>query len=272
MQQKIESLSNAVQNYSRQVHGQIEFYGKVVDESNQSIEGANIEFVWAHIWPLAEGTSSTNTISDSEGLFSLAGVVGANLGVQVSKNGYYNVRSLNNEEFNYSSLPGMTPFQPDPNNPVIFHLRKKGVGADLISATLNVKVPRDGTPVYVDFLNQKFGADGQMQTSQIKPPYESWKQATMWSFKMEIPSGGFIGQNDEFPFEAPESGYQRTAEFDFKTGQTDWKTYFTTNYYFSFGNPPRYGRLTVETDISWGGARITYVVNPTGSRNLEPAQ
>ena len=105
MQQKLGSLSNAVQNLSTQVHGQIEFYGKVIDENNQPIEGANIEFVWAQMFPLPEGTPSTNVISDREGLFSLSGAFGARLGVHVSKAGYYYVRNLNVDSFSYSTLP-----------------------------------------------------------------------------------------------------------------------------------------------------------------------
>jgi len=269
-QHRLESLSNIVQNWSALVHDQIQFYGKVVDESNQPIEGAGVRFVWAQMWPLPEGTPSTNVISDQEGLFSITGVVGSRLGVHVSKGGYYYVKSLNSDSFNYSSLPGMTPFRPDPKNPILFHLRKKGPGADLISATLmKVKIPLDGMPVNIDFFNRNSGGSGQLRLSQIKPSYEGWKQATVWSFKMEIPYGGFVEQNDEFPIEAPETGYQPVIEFDFKAGQPDWNTHFTKNYYIVFGNPPCYGRLTIETDISWNSAHITYTVNPDGSRNLE---
>ena len=42
------------------------------------------------------------------------------------------------------------------------------------------------------------------------------------------------------------------------------------DYYIKFGSPPRYGRLHLETLIEMQGARLTYAINPTGSRNLEP--
>lgn len=103
----------------------IEFYGKAVDESNQPIEGAKIEFAWIHFFPPPEGIISTNVISDQQGLFSLSGVIGASLNVRISKDGYYKVTSLNRTNFTYSTLPNSTPFQPDSNNPVIFHLHKK---------------------------------------------------------------------------------------------------------------------------------------------------
>jgi hypothetical protein len=266
------SLSNAIQNWSTQIHRPIEFYGRVVDENNQPIEGAGVEFVWTHFAPLAEETPKTNTISDYNGNFSITGVIGANLGVYVGKNGYYNVKALNQNDFSYSTLPGMTPFQSDPNNPVIFHLRKKGSGADLISANLNPKISLDGTPIWVDLLAAKTGENGQLKISQIKPTYLEAKQAKEWSFTMSIPSGGFVEEDDAFPFEAPEYGYQPVIEFKFNKGETIWATLLKKSYYIAFGQPPRYGWLTVETDIGWGGARLHYAINPDGSRYLEPKE
>lgn len=269
-QQKVEPLSNAVQNWSAQVHGSIQFFGRVVDENNQPVEGAAVEFVWAQFFPLPEGTPSTNVFSDRQGFFSFAGVIGSRLGVHVKKDGYYFVKSMNTESFNYSTLPGTTPFQPESNNPVIFHLRKRGPGADLIAANQNVKIPLDGVPVEVNLFNQGSGTIGRLKLSQTKPPYESWKKAVAWSFRMEISGGGFIEENDEFPFEAPESGYKSVVQLNFEAGQPSWKTAFRKNYYITTGNPPRYGHLTVQTDIMWGGALISYTVNPDGSRYLEP--
>lgn len=267
LQQKLNSLGVAPKAWANQVQRPIEFYGKVIDENGQPVDGANISFSWNQFMP--EQSFETNAFSDANGLFSVVGLAGATLGVHVQKDGYYSVKA-NPIEFQYWKVLDSSSFQPDAGNPVIFHLRKKGSGTNLTTAFLNVKVPRDGTSVSVDFLNRTFGADGQLQISQVKPPYETWKRATAWSFKMEIPDGGFIEQNDEFPFEAPASGYQPVIDFNFDARQPGWKTLFTKSYYLVFGSPPKYGRLTVETDISWGGARITYAINPSGSRNLEP--
>jgi hypothetical protein len=109
----------------------IEFYGKAVDESNQPIEGAKIEFTWIHFFPPPQGAISTNAISDQQGQFSLSGVIGVSLNVRVSKDGFYDVKNLNRTNFAYSTSLNSIPFQPDSNNPVIFHLCKGGIGADL---------------------------------------------------------------------------------------------------------------------------------------------
>jgi hypothetical protein len=192
----------------------------------------------------------------------------------VSKEGYYT--SISNQNyFLYADITGRGTFTPDPSNPVIFQLRKKGSGADLITSQYGVKdyfgvtVPLDTKPVQVDLLERKTG-QGQLQLTQIKPEYHNWKQATNWMFRMEIPDGGFVEHSDEFPFEAPESGYQPVVQFDFQQGLTDWTNELKKSYYVKFGRPPKYGRLQLDTSIMMAGARLTYAINPDGSRYLEP--
>jgi hypothetical protein len=60
------------------------------------------------------------------------------------------------------------------------------------------------------------------------------------------------------------------VEFNFQKSQPDWIENLKTNYYVKYGNPPRYGRLEVETSVSYGGAILIYAINPDGSQNLEP--
>lgn len=38
----------------------------------------------------------------------------------------------------------------------------------------------------------------------------------------------------------------------------------------TLNEPPLYARFQLQTAISYGGAIITYAINPDGSRNLEP--
>ncbi len=251
----------------------INFYGKVVDENNQLVANANVHFIWTDL--SKTGTSEADTKSDSAGLFSLLGKKGKRLCLKASKDGYYTTIDARVPSYEYAN-PADNLFTPDPNNPVILHLRKKGVGVDLIisqygvSPDFPIHIPRDGTPIRVDFIKRKTGDNGQMQITENKPEYKNWQQASSWSFRIEIPDGGFIEENDEFPFEAPETGYQPVVKFRFQQGQADWTENLQKNYYIKFGNPPLYGHLQLQTGISYGGAFLTYAINPTGSRNLEP--
>lgn len=249
----------------------INFFGKVIDQDNHPVPEASIEFAWNDLSD--EGRSIVRTQSDYNGCFSLENRRGKRLMVVVLKKGYYTSRQTP-VAFEYATADEL--FIPDSHNPVVFHLRKKGDGVDLLTSAYGVKpdlqvsIPRTGALVKVDLLNRNSGSGGQMIISQSKPEYAAWKQANSWSFRMEIPDGGFVEQNDEFPFEAPESGYQPAVSFEFDKASPDWATQIKAKYYVKLGTPPRYGRLQVQTGISYGGATLTYAINPDGSRNLEP--
>lgn len=250
----------------------IEFYGKVVDEIEVSVRDAAIDFSRVDVHGVAQHSSA---ISDGSGLFSLTGVRGKDLSVEVTKQGYYTSRR-NQTMFLYTDISGRGTFTPDASNPVIFQLRKKGPGTDLVTSqygvrpNLGIRAPRDGTPVRVDLLSRKVGDAGPLEISQVKPDYAHWQQATEWTFRMAIPDGGFVEYDEEFPFQAPEAGYQPAIQFHFKSGETNWTTTLQKQYYIAFGQPRRYGRLVAETAIEMEGARLTYVINPDGSRYLEP--
>jgi len=245
----------------------IEFYGKVVDENTNGIAGANIHFIWSTA-SAENGTLTADTVSASDGTFSLVSGTGSGISVYVSKDGYYETKGLNHIDYDPSGSGSSK------DNPVLFHFRKKGHGADLVTSqyglarSLDFSSPRDGSSVRVDFLNRKTGSDGQMEVSQVKPAYGSWQSATSWSYRLTIPDGGFVETSEEFPFQAPESGYQPTVDFNFQKSDPNWTERLDKTYYIAFGNPRRYGRIHVQTSIS-SGTILQYAINPDGSQNLE---
>ena len=255
----------------------LQFYGKVVDEEGNPVADADVGFSWNQL-KSNDGleTGRAVTKSDGGGLFSLEeGHKSNGLSVDVSKPGYYTVRA-DQSSFEYAQPYQGSFLVPDSKNPVLFHLRKKGKGVVLVNSQYGIRddfgfaMPTNGVPIKVNLLERKVG-DGPLEVSQIKPDHKVWKQATEWAFKMVIPDGGFVEyQNEEFPFLAPETGYQPVVEFDFKKGQGDWVDGIKRDYYIKFGTPPVYGRLHVETQIDRDGARLTYAINPDGTRNLEP--
>jgi hypothetical protein len=248
----------------------IEFYGMVVDESNNPVVGAHISFHWMET-PSDNGSRSLNAESDVNGLFSLRNAAGPSLTVSVSKEGYYTSRSTP-DGYHYSS--GSESFHPDALNPVVFHLLKKGQGVELITSangirtSVAVRVPKDNTAVRVDFFQKKASVTGQLEIRQIKPPFQG---ATNWSFSLSIPDGGLVENQDEFQFEVPETGYQSTIEYNFVKGDPDWTTQVSKQFYISFGNPRKYGWLRIESNLAQETVFLTYAINPDGSRNLEPA-
>ena len=244
----------------------INLYGMVVDQNQHPVEGANVTFSQTY-----NGQPTPRT-TDSSGHFELSGVAGRYLTVETSKMGYYATKT-SRQSFDYSPEGGN--FQADSREPVIFQLQRKGAGADLITAeygasrSLDFSVPRDGSPVRVDFFNRKIGSEGQMEVSQVKPAYGAWQTAAGWSYRLAVPDGGFVETSEEFPFQAPESGYQPVVEFSFQKGDTNWTERLDKTFYIAFGNPRRYGRIHVETSMTTGTI-LEYAINPSGSPNLEP--
>lgn len=253
----------------------INFYGKVVDENNNPISDATVSFRWDDM-TAPDFTRTSTDKSDSAGLFSLRDKRGATLGVSVGKEGYYSSQKDTNS-FHYAVPPNNLVFSPDRANPVIFHLHKKGQGEVLTTSNsgmeseFSVLVPRDGTPISVDLLQRKTAPSGDLEISQVKPERASLQQATNWSFHMRISNGGFVEENDDFVISAPEGGYQPTVDLDFTKGGTNWATQFTKTYYITFGQPAKYGWFQVRANIAQQTVFLRYSINPSGSRNLEPA-
>lgn len=245
----------------------INFYGKVVDENSNAVAEADITFGWSE-FPTEEGARRATTKSDADGLFSLHDKRGPALDVWVNKAGYY---AAHGGRMGLSYMD--EDFSPDPQNPVVFRLRKKGQGTELITSengirlSVAVRVPKNNTPVRVDLLQKDVSATGQVEISQVKPP---WREATEWSFRMSIPDGGFVENQDEFQFEAPQANYVPTVEYHFTKNETNWTTHVGKQFYIIFGQPRRYGWFRIDSDIAQETIFLTYAINPSGSRNLEP--
>jgi hypothetical protein len=256
------------------LHTPIEFYGKVVDESGLPISGVQVQIGRLDASP---GNYTKTTVeTDSEGLFSLSGVTGKALDIALEKEGYYYSRRTNPTSFEYSN-PGADNFhRPNPHAPVIFHLRKKGEGVELITSqygvrsALSFQAPTNGLPVRVDFASRKIDPRGPLQLETWKGAKEATTGKNNWGFRLTLHEGGLVAHDDDFPFEAPESGYEQSFEWYSAADGTNWQGRLRKRFYVKFGSPPRYGRLEIETPALSPVVYLEYAVNPDGSRNLEP--
>ncbi len=133
----------------------IAFYGKIVDEEGKPVQGANIKCIWTDL--SREGTSTAALTSDSHGRFSLTGVRGKNLGIEIKTEGYHTRRKQNQFDFEYANIYASSFHRADPNQPVVFHLLKKNVAEPLLHRSVFIKLSHDGSPVYLDLLRWKIG-------------------------------------------------------------------------------------------------------------------
>jgi hypothetical protein len=245
----------------------IEFYGKVVDENSNAVAGATVSFHWVEVLD-ETGNRTSTTESDAEGLFSLHGARGPSLSVSVSKEGYYPRRG----GAQYGVLAN-SDFSPDPQNPVIFLLRKKGKPESLIALSRSYRIPRDGTPVSIDLVT---GATATGESGNFV--VRCWTddqgkrsgQKYDWHCLITVPGGGMVPTDEEFPFLAPENGYVLTNEIAMPADRTNWTSQVDLKFYFRLADG-RYGRM--KFSMIAGGQHfcmIDSILNPSGSQNLEP--
>lgn len=247
----------------------IDFYGRVVDENDRPIPTAKVELSWTDLSPA--GNSTATTSSDSNGTFSLQGKNGRVLQVDVSKDGFYKVRSERLKSFDYAGFWAANYYEPDPAHPVTFHLRKKGTGETLTAGETQLPISADGTPIRVDLLNSgRVSTNGQVEIAAVTNTEKYPPRLFDWRASIAVSDGGLIEHNLEFPFEAPEEGYVRKVEFKMPANLPDWKRSIEKSYFIRFGTPPRYGRIHVRFNGASPKVFLGYTVNPSGSRNLEP--
>ncbi len=246
----------------------INFYGKVVDENEQPVEDAHIKLDWND--QSARGTSYSETVSDANGFFSLTGVEGKILGVRPEKESYYTSLEQNRFVFEYAAFWEEKSYhEPDPDKPVIFHLRKKGEAEPLIKRYAQISLPRNGSVVRFDLFEGKQSQAGQLEL-QAWCSEKDAEGKYDWRLIIQVPSGGIKDTKEEFAFSAPESGYAPTLEINMlRNLGKDWKSSVEQQAYVAFGNPVQYTRINFRMTGLGENFYMDCWVNPSGSRNLE---
>jgi len=194
------------------------------------------------------------------------------MSVTVSKDGYYTYPSERLSSYEYAN-PADGLFTPDSGNPVVFHLRKKGMGSDLIHGLKLFGSRIDGTPSYVDLTEGKNGlAPFGDLTVQFTRSERNTDQRFDWTFTLGVVGGGLIEATDEFMFLAPEDGYQPKFEITHKANDSDWANQERHKFYVKSQDGQHYARIEI-TIIPYYQNKAAYDLNwdlnPNGSRNLE---
>jgi len=246
----------------------IRFFGKVLDENNQPVEGATANFNWSD----AEGEGKQKSaITDQNGRFSLTGEQGKRLQVRIEHPRFYS--STNNPiSFEYADSSDRHFHRPNSEMPVIFHLKRKGRAEPLVRTEKAFRIAKNGAPVNVDLLQ------GQVVAAQSHLKVECWTFDTEkdsdkrydWKCIVSVPSGGLIEATNEFDFVAPAEGYSAIDVIEMpKSLGRDWRSHVVKNYFLKMGTG-LYGRMRFS--MTAGGDhffRIESFVHPSGSRNLE---
>jgi len=249
----------------------LNFYGKVVDENQEPVAGATASCEWNTLG----GTSKATILSDGSGLFSLTGKQGKILEIRVEKNGYHTVDGGQGAlAFEYANPAESDYYEPDRSQPVMFHLRKKGMGAQLVNKNIDLILDVDHPANNVNLMTGLIKSDGTFTVRANKPDYRQARGRFSWSISLNLTEGGLVETTDPFPFQAPDGGYNSSAIMDMlDTDSPAWSNSQTKTYYFNLPSSNTYGRMKVDTLGASRHVIIEYSYNPTpGQRNLEPPQ
>jgi hypothetical protein len=252
----------------------ISFYGKVMDETGMPVQGVRVDFGCNDL--SVSGTSTYQTTTDANGLFSITGIKGKQLSVSLSIGGYY-VSKRDKRYFTYAGEN--VNFVPDILSPVLFRLRKKAKAEPLIhiqaimGGPKGFRVARDGTPLEISLTTGQTTSAGQgdirvqcWTDDQGKSPGEHYD----WRCRISVPNGGLLQYTNEFPFEAPLDGYQQFDEINMPASiEKGWQRNAGRSYFVKLGSG-NYARMTFKM-IAGGDhfCQLESFLNPSGSRNLE---
>jgi hypothetical protein len=135
------------------------------------------------------------------------------------------------------------------------------------------RIPRDGTPVS---FNLATGATSTGETGNFVVSCWTEDQGKRsgekydWHCSITLPGGGMVQTEEEFPFLAPEVDYKPAIEINMPADRAGWKSDVDLKFFYRLADGG-YGRMTFS--MIAGGQHfcmIDSILNPTGSRKLEP--
>lgn len=275
----VERRRLRVEDPSYQWRTPIEFYGKVVDQNNQPVAGAEVEIEWVGTSELygGDGFGHKKLTSDAKGLFVIKGIEGKRLGVLVSKEGYQRRKSWNNDHFEYAGFWEPEFIEPDPNNPVVFNLVKKHEAELTYHLDSRVIVKAPTLEAHLDLLSKPVqkSAPSDLFVRVTRPPDASDQQPFDWKIEIEGRNGSELAESEEeFMTLAPAEGYKARLVCEYKAMRSNhWP-----RIRFYVRNAPRNFYAAVEMEAAafypydgQPGAALFLIatINPNNSPNLE---
>lgn len=252
----------------------INFYGKVIDQHGDPVPDADVK-LGANDKAGGGRPSEYKRKTDATGMFSITGIGGITLAVEVSKPGYRVIppvygKATSSGLFEYG-LSSQGPYQSSKDAPTIFTLHKPGKLEPLVKiGEKNFRIARDGSPLSIAVDEQ--GAhqvvlrcwNQELQRPANQRQYD-------WRLEVSVPNGGLLARKDAFAFEAPGDGYLPSETVDMPAALgNQWRSFAERSYFIRFGDGT-FARANLRTRAA-GDHFVVWesFYNPkAGSPNLE---
>jgi hypothetical protein len=269
------------------------FYGRVLDLEGNPVPSAEVGYTRPP-HPLHNTGSTAGlqrlTKTDSDGRFSIVGYKAPSLRIAVAAAGYYTMPE-STKDLSFAPLPAfirdkpppgvIVPVlhQPDPNNPVVFRLRKMGKTIPLYSnsRTMPVGYALITSMEHAQFVRNPQGhtvtVRGDVDRTTVRPGKQSNQPYFDWSVEISVAGGGLVERTEAEEFTAPEAGYREKIQVEFFAANApgDWTARPKLDYYVRFPDGT-FGRVLLEMSVDERGrnmGRLESWYDPSGGRYFE---
>lgn len=245
----------------------IVFFGKVVDQYQLPVAGAQVTYTVHHL-SFAGNSPIEGPVTDKNGGFEIR-TRGPSITVSVSHPEFYKGDAAE-RQVDYGRATTAPPYspQPTPENPTLFVLVRKGKTENLIQVpSKEIRLPIDGRPVEISLGEHSSIVTMRLNSSSAALKPNEFRHFN-WSFALAVPNGGLIERLNSLDFQAPETGYLSTVDIQMPSDERLWSSRINKDYFVHFADG-KYGRFQITVSGETGFCRFESYLNPSGSRNLE---
>ncbi len=263
----------------------IEFWGRVLDQDGNPLEGVHIMASvrqWMPVFPASVGSRfvTNRIVTDSMGNFRFNGIRGDSLVLyEIIKDGYVlPERPAPRTIFGYSTSE---QYRSNQDQPEVFRMYKlRGAEPTISYDSLRYRAVTDsGGPIFMNLVTGQYGtepdptADLQISVKRtMENPQPQDRDELNWAVNIGVRNGGVVVTDDIFLYQAPETGYQARLEVGLRRNvpgdinSAKLKIYVKTR-------DRLHARLELNYSLRPSGEPLGLLyktcLNPSGSRNLE---
>ncbi|MGP8200774.1 MAG: hypothetical protein ACLQU4_14865 [Limisphaerales bacterium] len=253
----------------------INFYGKLEDQFQNPVVGAEIKASIMVNNGRREGTDHPSTTSDANGFFEFHGK-GESIGMMPQKVGYAlaSVETL----FKFSGMEDH-PYVSDANSPTVVKMWKLQGSEPLANINQHYRLLNTGVTMNFDLLTGAIVPNGGDIKITVNRPAGIISTRTQqdWSLTVEAVDGGLVETSmaeSRVTYIAPENGYQPSAAFTMSTTNNTWYQSIHQMFFLNSRSSQVYSKVYLSFRLNEdpkGFMNITFagVANTNGSRNWE---
>jgi hypothetical protein len=286
----IPRIGDPVRDFINAYKTPIEFYGRVIDQHGDAVRGALIKILPTNnAFGDSDSSSDFEIASDSNGLFSVNNIKALSVGIQVTKEGYLSLghndidKPASSRSINYGLSDSKGEEYKNPKKPTLFTLHKIGPVEPMIYvANQRWALAVDGTPRKIALDSEKGIGVHQIEFrfksnwNQIPKNNEMYGKLFDWSFEARVLGGGFIKNNSDYNFDAPDNGYAEAIKFEYFSTmpKEDWKKFKYARYFVKFADGT-HGRIRFDINGALDDSPLTmtsWMNLKPGSRNLASSE